>query len=117
MSFEPSIDYECLTEIREILGDGLDELLIEFKNEIPLYIQNIHIHLANNDTESMILHTHSLKSSSGNLGLMKLSELCKSVEHGLITDSTMNVAQLVEEIKIELEFLIGEIGAYVKDEN
>ena len=77
---EQDIDMDVLYQLREILGDEVDVLMAEFFDTAPQSIGKFAAALeAGNLVEAGSI-VHSLKSSSGNLGFIKLSMLCRAAE-------------------------------------
>ncbi|MDH3327439.1 MAG: Hpt domain-containing protein, partial [Gammaproteobacteria bacterium] len=96
MSDIPSVDMVVLDDLREILEDQLHEILNEFKDEIPFYKKKFEKFYSENDVDNLIMLSHSIKSSSGNLGLMRISDYCRQIEEGLRNNPNMDLSALVE---------------------
>lgn len=57
------------------------------------------------DTEETAKAAHSIKGASGNLGLMDIYELAKSIEAEIRNDRLESIEKLVQEIREKLEAL------------
>ena len=109
MGIEPesSIDQGVLAKIRVLESSGAIGLLARvialYLQEAPLLIERMRRALEMHDGESLRTVAHSLKSSSANVGAMKLHGLCKELEswaqRGQIADTTGWI------VLIEQEFL------------
>lgn len=74
------IDEDKLNELKEILEEGFADVLGEFfaysKTELVRLQDAIH----NESTDDIFMISHSLKSSSGNFGFLRMFELCRELE-------------------------------------
>jgi len=113
MENQASIDLQKLDELKELLGDTVNELLIDFKQEIPDYINALTQRHVANDMESVLRHAHNIKSSSGNLGLLQLSALSELLEEAIRGKKSMNYSRLIDQIKEEMESLLLKIDDYI----
>ena len=72
----------AITQLRE-LGDG-DDLLIEiiglFQDETPRRLDGMASAIASGNCEELARIAHSLKSSSANIGAVKLYAICIEIE-------------------------------------
>ena len=74
------LDQEILTELSEIMEEGFVGLIREYLDNAPTLMDDIAAAVAARDAESLVLPAHSLKSSSANLGAMRVSALAKELE-------------------------------------
>ncbi len=82
---EPApIDREALEIIRS-LGSEEEDLLGQvvglYREQAPLHLAGMSESLASGDPQGLFRAAHTLKSSSANLGALKLSELCLELEN------------------------------------
>lgn len=75
------IDRSVLDELHEIMEDDLVTLLLSFLDTAPGLIREIEAGILDRDPEQVILPAHSLKSSSANVGALKLSDIARQIEH------------------------------------
>jgi len=113
METQASIDLQKLDELKQLLGDTVDELLTDFKQEIPGYINELTQLQAANDMTSILLRAHNIKSSSGNIGLQQLSVLSQLLEEGIREKKAINFSTLIDQIKEEMESLPLKIDNYI----
>lgn len=78
-----TVDHEVLAQLRTFLGNEVDDLLREFLTTTPERLQQFAVALGQNDPLKAAQIVHALKSSSGNLGLMVFSALCRDIEEQL----------------------------------
>jgi PAS domain S-box-containing protein len=77
----PSLDYGPLDVMRGDFGDAFPELLDVFVDSTPDILAALGQSLANGDMATAGIHAHGLKSSCANYGAMRMSMLCKQLEH------------------------------------
>jgi HPt (histidine-containing phosphotransfer) domain-containing protein len=76
-----SVDRQIIDELHEVMEDEFHELLETYLDTAPGFLEQLARAARDGDSEKMILPAHSLKSSSANVGALRLSELAKEVEH------------------------------------
>lgn len=101
----PSVDMNTIQEMKDILEESLSSILVEFRNEIPGYKAELNRYHAANNIEQLVTVAHSVKSASGSLGFLKLSEGCRQLEEGLRLNPSMEIDALVLEANAELDNL------------
>jgi CheY-like chemotaxis protein len=74
------IDEEVLHELQEIMDEDYLDLLRTYLRHAPELIGQIRTAIEGGDAAAMVLPVHSLKSSSANVGAMRLSELAREAE-------------------------------------
>lgn len=100
------IEMTILDALREIQQPGQNDLISRviqiYLQDSPTHIQSIVQGLQDNDAAAILRATHSMKSISAHVGAMKLSELCKDLEHITKTGITPESEKL--SVKIQKEF-------------
>ncbi|WP_058835661.1 ATP-binding protein [Luteimonas abyssi] len=76
----PIIDAEVLDELRAMLGDEVEHLVDVFLEDTPRLIARLEAAAQGPDYDALRDTAHSLKSSSANLGAMRLSEVARRIE-------------------------------------
>ena len=82
----------------EILDDELPSLVEEFIEDTSNKLDALREHVKNNDAENIFSVSHSLKSSSANLGAMQMSEICKLLEMESRNGGTEGAVELVNSL-------------------
>lgn len=101
-----SIDKAKLDELRVILEDeGLQELIADFFEICRSDIEDLQQASQRDACEDIFKISHGLKSSSGNLGFMKMSELCRNLEVQARTDKITEADQQAQSILDEFNHL------------
>ncbi len=110
----PILDETVVADLLEIMGDDFIELLEVYLRDAPKLVQQIRQAAAAGDIQQLISPAHSLKSSSANVGAMRLSELAKRMELGARQQQLENPAALAQKIgktylqtELALQRLIG----------
>ena len=93
-SIEKTLDSNVLTSLKDAMEDDFVELVPAFIESSHQITSALNQALRDQDFETMRRNAHSLKSSSANLGAMKLSSMAKALEE-----------QCREEITVESELL------------
>lgn len=74
------IDREAMDELKSFMGAKLPEVIEVYLRNAQKYVDTIQSSYEGGDAQSVADAAHPLKSSSGNLGLVALSELSLSIE-------------------------------------
>jgi len=114
MNETKSICMDTVNSMKEILGDELEEIFIEFNEEIPRYFDQLTTYSEQKKAQELMELSHNVKSSSGNLGFLKLSEICRKIEEILRLDLSANVENEVSNCKTELKYLAEQIDVVCK---
>jgi signal transduction histidine kinase/CheY-like chemotaxis protein/HPt (histidine-containing phosphotransfer) domain-containing protein len=74
------IDRQVVQELREVMEDGFEALVHTYLENAPKLLHDLNQAARERLVDALVLPAHSLKSSSANLGAMRLSELARRVE-------------------------------------
>ena len=80
--FIPVLEMEVIEELRSIMGSEYQGLVKLFLEDAPTHIKRLQEAAAAGDIGAMVAPSHTLKSSSANLGAMALSSVAKRIESG-----------------------------------
>ena len=81
----PVLAMDVINELREIMGNEYLSLIHLFLEDAPSHIDRLKAAAASNDIAGMVAPSHTLKSSSANLGALALSATAKRIELGART--------------------------------
>jgi DNA-binding response OmpR family regulator len=102
-----AIDRNMIRSIQSIAGDGSTELLNElielFLSSTPQRIEEMELALQEGDPVKLYRPAHSLKGSSGQMGAVRLQQICGSLEAVGKAGTLNGVAPLIQELKAEME--------------
>ncbi|AVP95899.1 hybrid sensor histidine kinase/response regulator [Ahniella affigens] len=112
---ESAIDNRLVSDLMEIMGAEFAELVRVYLEDTPKALSQLERAAQTNDVESLIAPAHSLKSTSANLGALRLSEMAKRLEHGArmgeLGEPSLLVAQIYNEYQRAAQQLRQLIGA------
>lgn len=95
-----ALDMNVLGELKELLDEGLDELLEEYLADAPSQVEQLQKAVDCNDISEITMISHSLKGSSGNLGIAGMYQLCLVLEQeaktGQLDDAKEHMAAISE---------------------
>lgn len=77
---EGMLDNSTIAELREVMEDGFDEIITTFLEKSSELMDRLQEAEEVGDITAMAGPAHSLKSSSANMGAMKLSALARAIE-------------------------------------
>ena len=100
-----SIDWGLLAALEEIREEGEPDLIVElidlYIEDAPHAVEAMRIAVAGKDATMLKRAAHSLKGSSGSLGVRRVAETCRMLEHVDCSDGA-NARDLLE--RLDLEF-------------
>ncbi|HET8941541.1 MAG TPA: ATP-binding protein [Rudaea sp.] len=106
------LDADIIRDLLEVMGEEFTDLVRVYLEDTPKALAALDKAAANADSEGLIAPSHSLKSTSANLGAMGLSDLAKRLEHGARSGTLGNEAPiLVAEIKRAFQNASTELNA------
>ena len=76
----PAIDQAVVQELLEVMGEGFAGLVHVYFEDTPKLLERLREAVDMTDHDTIAEITHSLKSSSANLGALPLAELAKRAE-------------------------------------
>lgn len=99
----PVLDFDSINTLREMLEDELDALFVEFLDFAPGEIEKLHTLKGESKFDEISHVAHSLKGSSGNIGIAAMAETCLKLEHDAKNGCAETVAEHLESIQKEFE--------------
>jgi HPt (histidine-containing phosphotransfer) domain-containing protein len=111
--YETSLDMSTLRELREMLDEGLDELLTEYLDDTASQLENLHHAVAGADHAAIASISHALKGSSGNLGVRGISTLCHALEQEAKSGAVADAAASLQAIEAAFETAKEELAAFM----
>lgn len=98
------LDDEALRELQVVMGDDFGNLLQTFAIDSAARIAAIQQAATAADAEALRRAAHSFKGSSGNMGALQLSDICRQIEDlardGEVDDCIPLVAKLSDEFAL-----------------
>jgi len=110
------LDTMVIGDLLEVMGDEFPDLVRVYLEDTPKSVLQIEEAAKQRSIEGIIAPSHSLKSTSANLGAVRLSELAKRLEHGARSGELTEPLILVSELKREYQQVAAALGELlVKD--
>jgi PAS domain S-box-containing protein len=110
-----TVDEQLLTELREVMAErgprAFDELVDTFAGYAAEQLAGMEEALARGDAAALKQASHALRSSSGNMGAVRLRELCRLLERAAARGDVSGGAERVAEIRAATEELVGVLAA------
>ena len=102
-----AIDWGVLATLEEIREEGEPDLIVELIDlyiaDAPHWVEAMGRAVAGKDATMLKRAAHSLKGSSGSLGLRQVAETCRMLEHVDCSDPAANAKELLQHL--DREFL------------
>ena len=92
------INEAVIGDLMDIMGDDFCDLITVYLDDSPKSLRQLAKAVDRGTVPELIGPSHSLKSTSANLGALRLSELCKSLEHDARQGSAPKAAERVGRI-------------------
>jgi HPt (histidine-containing phosphotransfer) domain-containing protein len=98
------LDLDTIKELKIIMGDEYSLLLETFINDSVIRINTVAEAVAAQDPDAIRRAAHGLKGSAGNMGAVRLSLICKSLEE-LGASGIVGAKLLLEELQNEYQLV------------
>jgi CheY-like chemotaxis protein/HPt (histidine-containing phosphotransfer) domain-containing protein len=96
-----ALDQEVIRDLLDVMGDEFTDLVHVYLEDTPKNLKTLEQAAARRDTAGLIAPSHSLKSTSANLGALNLAEIAKRIEHGARSGSLDNPPEHVRALSME----------------
>ena len=112
------IDEQALANIRAIAPGGmlLQKVLRAYLDSAPRLVEDFAANLSSGETRKLHLAVHTLKSSSANVGAMKLSALCKEMEANVRSGELESISSKAGLLKQEHEAVMRALLRHIEKE-
>jgi len=77
-----TLDASVISDLFDVMGDEFTDLVRIYLEDTPKAVALLEQAAAQGQRDGIIAPSHSLKSTSANLGAIRLAELAKRLEHG-----------------------------------
>lgn len=102
-----SVDCSVLDRLRALQREGKPDIVAkvirQYFEHTPALLDSMQEFASQKDSDGLQRAAHSLKSSSANLGAMKLAELCKDIEEKARANDIDRIGVEVEDAHMEYE--------------
>lgn len=103
------IDKRVFEGLRELMGGELSALVNAYREDTAEFVQLLKDACESNDYAALQVPAHSMKSSSANVGAMRLSTLAKKLEEQVRSNTLEDVGQQVSAIEEEFGRVVREL--------
>ncbi|MCB1640230.1 MAG: response regulator, partial [Xanthomonadales bacterium] len=110
----PAIDEQIVSELLEVMGSEFTALVRVYLEDTPKNLRKLEDAAEAGDMQGMVAPSHSLKSTSANLGAMHLSELSKHIEHGARQGNLLDLPARAREANVEFQRVSVALEALLK---
>ena len=100
-STDPILNQDLLDRYRKRSSSLLGRLIAAFLEECPTLFQNLRESVDQNDHDQIHMNAHTLKSSSHNLGAVRLAAMCQELENASEARDTGLVRETMEKLGSE----------------
>ena len=100
---EESLDLATLNELKELLEEGLEELLEEYLADTSRQLSSLRAAVEGDDVPAINLIAHTLKGSSGNLGIRGVYQLFAALEQEARSGAVVDAAASLQAIEGEFQ--------------
>ncbi len=107
----PAIDPGVLDDLLEVMGGDFASVVRSYLEDAPRQLLALHEAAGRGDLAALVGPAHSLKSSSANLGALRVSEIARLIEQGARRGELKAPQLLVAELARELKRAAAELEA------
>ena len=110
---ESVLDAEIVRDLLDVMGDEFTDLVRVYLEDTPKALAALEQAANRGSVDGLIAPSHSLKSTSANLGALGLSELAKRLEHGARAGSlkASDAQVIVGEINRNFQRVMAELNS------
>ncbi len=108
-----SVDFNILKDLIDIMGNEYKVLIDVYLEDTPKMLDQIKQAVTQNQINLVIMPAHSLKSTSANLGALKLSEIAKRIELSARQNEQIDFAGQLKDAYRQFENIKTELIRYV----
>lgn len=110
-----SLDFSIIDELREVMGEDFGMVVKSFLRTAPDLLNQLKDAAMSKNMEGLVAPAHTLKSSSANVGALKLSELAKFIEQQARLNDLSNPVDPVKQMFAEFRKVGGQYLEMVKE--
>lgn len=97
------LDHDVVRDLLDVMGNEFADLVRVYLEDTPKTLLRLHEAAMSGNIPELIGPSHSLKSTSANLGALRLSDLAKQIEHGARSNTLNDPIRLVLALGQELK--------------
>ncbi|MFQ5469651.1 MAG: Hpt domain-containing protein [Gammaproteobacteria bacterium] len=112
MSGGGNLDKQILNSLREIMGDEFDDLVETFIVNTESMLDQISASIKEGDSQVVTRLAHSIKSSSANVGALRVSEQAALIEELASADKLYEISNTLQNIESEFNAVRAALEEY-----
>jgi HPt (histidine-containing phosphotransfer) domain-containing protein len=97
------VDDSVMDEFKRFMGEDGDslekELIVLYLKQTPKLVADINNEIRDGKIDALKVHIHSLKGSSGQLGVTGITDYCKDIEEALRQGNLIEADRLIIKLK------------------
>ncbi len=105
MTDMPHLDAETLVVLKEVMEDEFQSLVDTFLSDAAMRLTDLRAAYNTQNTDSLRRAAHSFKGSSGNVGALRLAELCLQIEQTARSESLEGLDAIIDASAQELDLV------------
>lgn len=105
----PSLDEDVVRPLKELLGDSFPELIDDFLTSFPHKLKDLKAASRCDNVDAILQISHTLKSSSGSFGFVRLFKRLEHLELQARKDTIENQSDQVELIDQEFKYILSQL--------
>jgi signal transduction histidine kinase/CheY-like chemotaxis protein/HPt (histidine-containing phosphotransfer) domain-containing protein len=109
----PALDLEVAGELRELMGEEFASLVAVFLEDAPRLLIQLEVAANQNDLPGLAGPSHTLKSTSANLGAQRLADLSREIEHGARSGNLPEPLAKVDKLAREYHRVAGALRGFL----
>ncbi len=108
-----ALDRGVLDDLKDIMEDEFARLIVQFLEQVPTQLAELETAARVGDVEAMVRPAHSLKSSSANMGAMRVSHLAREIEFNARESRRTAAVAALPALREAFDKAAGELQAYI----
>jgi signal transduction histidine kinase/CheY-like chemotaxis protein/HPt (histidine-containing phosphotransfer) domain-containing protein len=105
-----TLDAVIISDLLDTMGGEFGDLVRVYLEDAPQRLRELETAAETGDAAAQITPSHTLKSSSANIGAMALSDLARAIEHAARGGMATNPAEIADGIRQEYERVATELS-------
>ena len=103
MTAEQHLDLDALDELKDVMGDEFSLLISTFVDDSTVRLETIKEAVLSGEPDAIRRTAHSFKGSASNMGAVRLTELCRSLEELGHEGKSEGANSLYEDLVVEYQ--------------
>jgi len=96
----PLLNLTIIDELKDIVEDSIYEIYHEYDITVSDVLSQLPASINENNTDQLIQLSHTIKGSSGSIGLDRMKVISETIEHGLRNKEDIDINTLVSQLII-----------------